>query len=105
MADPFSIITGAITVVEVSFRVVRHLHRLRQDLIGIASELDGLAEELETIRDLCGVVQSTFVARADDASKSDLWRHLGRALENCRGVLTQLDYVVSIIERPSGLLV
>lgn len=103
MADPFSILAGALTLAEISFRLVGHIHRLRQDLDGIDSELESLSEELKSFGELCDVVQSTFTARAGDASP-ELWKHLGRALENCRGVLTKLDEVVSKIERPSTSL-
>jgi signal recognition particle GTPase len=103
MADPFSIVAGAIGVAEISFRLVLHIHQLRQDIDGIDSELESLAEELDSLRELCDAVQSTFAAKTRDASPG-LWKHLGRALENCRGVLTKLDEVVSKIERPSSSL-
>ncbi|KAK4242330.1 hypothetical protein C8A03DRAFT_11430 [Achaetomium macrosporum] len=103
MADPFSIVAGAISVAEVSFRLLRHIHRLRQDLNGVDDELNGLAEQLDSLKELCDMVQSTFTERAGDTSP-DLWKHLGRTLENCRGALTKLENVVLKIEKPSSIL-
>lgn len=111
MADPFSIIAGAVGVADVCVKLGTAIYRLRKDVGGIDDELDSLANDLEDIQQLCATVRDLFrdasqdasekTEEQDDPAKKRLRDHLYRALQNCEGVVMKLHETMLKIQGSS----
>ncbi|KAH7313318.1 tetratricopeptide repeat domain-containing protein [Stachybotrys elegans] len=103
MADPFSVIAGAIGVIDVCIRLSDNIRQLQNDIKVIEGELSKLLQDIDGLQQLCNTVESTFISRFDEASAcspeyeavtTNLWTHLGKALKNCLSVLAKLEAMI-----------
>lgn len=108
MADPFSIVAGAMGVAEICFRIVLSVKGLRRELSSIAQELEHLASDVEELSTVCHLIKDTFNSSSLAASSSTrgartaasteaLWEHLGKNINHCHALARKLKLVVEDI--------
>lgn len=107
MADPFSIVAGAIGVADACIRLTQNIQQLQRDYVSVQDELNTLGGDILSLRNFCVTIETTFREGSESlatihpktgAHQSErlLW-HLKEALDNCGKVISQLNDVVTKI--------
>jgi conjugal transfer/entry exclusion protein len=103
MADPFSIISSAIGIADVLFRLGRYLKDVYEDAAVVDDYILGLLNEAEQLRTIISSIEEVFKAQSntstyktasDTDSVTNLWEQLGKSLNSCLGGVQEMDIVV-----------
>jgi hypothetical protein len=108
--DPFSITVGALTLSEVTVKLVQFLRSIPVAIAEAKHELDTLVAELDSLDAVTHSVQDAYsreIKRAATApSKSnpldERWEFCGRSLRACIGIAKQLTALFEEIYKETG---
>ena len=104
--DPFSIVIGACSLVDISIRVVRYPRGVKESIAGTKDELESLEHEIDSIRSISDSIKCSFedeVKNASGKSVADptkaqaLWENKGNTLRSGERRLRDLDDVIQHI--------
>lgn len=106
MADPFSIATGAASLVDICMRTAKGLRQLHLDAGKIDSQLALLADEVEGLKNLCDTIRSGLedngiVDEEDPKQARDPRVQMKRTLGAAQETVEKLDSIVRKISGPS----
>ena len=111
MADPFSIVAGAISIVDVCQRLVTFLVRVKQGCDTIDDELDGLIADVNSLNAVSKLVRESFerdisggydAPSKDEEATANLWRATANALQDCQTTISELDVWVQKVVGDGG---
>jgi chromosome segregation ATPase len=101
--DPFSIVVGTCSVVDISTRVVRYLRSVKESIAGTKDELESLEHEINSIRSISESIRDSFKdevencagkSLADPTKAEALWKNIGNTLRRCERRLSDLADVI-----------
>jgi DNA-binding transcriptional MerR regulator len=113
MADPFSIIAGSASLLDISWRVISYISRIQEAAARVEDELSALSKEIESLvsvnsslEDVWTSEQKAFLATSvtDTVRIDSLWRNVGTNLRDCRLVLEKLDDLLKAVHGKAGPL-
>lgn len=105
MADPYSIITGTVGLVDVCIKLVKFIHKTRRGIHAIDEELRQLVTDIESLQHAGELIRKAFekdMANAGTGKKTDtdgIWSGVSCALKDSEAALIQLD---SLLEQAKG---
>lgn len=111
MADPFSIVAGTVGLVDVCIRVVKCLKEIHAATKKIQDDIGLLIKEIESLEAISNSIQKTFRKELDPKKSlsgygvditSELWKHTGRSLQDCKSVIGRLEVLVKEIYGKNG---
>ena len=101
--DPFSVVVGAVSLVDVSVRVIKCLHNFKESVAGTKDEIQALELEINSIRSISESIQHSFKHEvngdsgkpATDPSEADtLWKNIGATIWNCQKLVCDLEDIM-----------
>lgn len=114
--DPFSIVIGSATIIDICFRLVRYLKDFQEATAKVEAEISALVHEFEALIVVNESINATFkvelgtvngkqaapeghldVLAVDSDTVHNLWRDIGRNLKDCQSVVQKLEEVVEEI--------
>lgn len=114
MADPFSIVIGTVSTVDVCVRLGKRLNEVRKGVGSIVQDLDHLCERVSSIKTVAEIIKSTFEHEWDSGSDSSntaeevkvqsLWRYAGEYIKRCLSIVSELEQLIRDILDPSNQL-
>ncbi|KFY40867.1 hypothetical protein V495_05209 [Pseudogymnoascus sp. VKM F-4514 (FW-929)] len=111
MADPFSIVAGAIGIIDVCVKVGVYLRDVQnasggveEELTGLAQEIEGLLSVNEAIKEVSRKEESLFsnYKFADQQNLRGLWQHAGQLQYGCKKDLDMFERLLMNIIGPHG---
>ena len=106
MTDPFSIVVGTTSLIDVLWRCGSYLKHVHQSVGKIDEDIAALTHEIDALISVNKSIDDTFKAehsRIPDSSLADsnqvesLWRNVGILLRDCQTTVEQLEVVVQEI--------
>ena len=103
MADPFSIISSTISIVDVCVRLGTFIVQVKQGSDTIDDELDELIGEINSLKIVSNLIIESFersipgdcgASSKDEEATAGLWRATGSALKECQRTLDELESLV-----------
>lgn len=100
MADPFSIVAGALSIADVSTRLIKFLKDVKEGVETIDRELDDILHEIESLKTVNDSIKHVFERELEhDIEESDVakeastnaWREIATVLKNCEKTLLDFD--------------
>jgi MoxR-like ATPase len=106
MADPFSIVAGAISLAHICNRLGSFLRNVSEGSQRIDGDLEALSHEIASLATVNDLIKTSFESdlsgAADPAHRStivNLWQATEATLENCKITVEKLENLVtSIVE-------
>jgi chromosome segregation ATPase len=100
MADPFSIFSGTVGVLDVFFRSGQYLNSLRNAITTLDADLASLRDEIDSIQVTIESLKDFYTAHESFPSQStpDVRRHVEKLWENVRNNLKDIDELVPKME-------
>lgn len=101
--DPFAIVAGACSLVDISIRVVRYLRGVKESIAGTKDELESLEHEINSIKSISESIKASFEDEAKNGSGKSvadptkaqaLWENIGNTLRSCDRRLRDLAEVI-----------
>lgn len=111
MGDVFSIVAGAVGVTDVCFRVIEDLVDVQAAAAHIEEEIAALLHEVKSLITLNQLIQKAFEADISSPSQvpsanighvKNLWKHMGKSLQDCQEILQKLEALIKRIFGKSG---
>lgn len=111
MAEPFSILSGALAVADVCWRIARYLRDVRASAATVQDDIDALIREVEALGTVNESIEKAFNADISTSSNlspprsthlETLWRHTRQSLEDCRTAIGNLEGLVKDIYGKTG---
>ncbi|KAI9713724.1 MAG: hypothetical protein M1812_006562 [Candelaria pacifica] len=111
MADPFSIVAGTVSLLDVCWRVGSYLSKVKAGAGKIEQDLATLSNEVNALITVNKSIQALWDANKDpppgiprsDAERIEgLWQDINLALRGCRGVMDNLSNLVEEIIGKGG---
>jgi hypothetical protein len=110
MADPFSIIAGALGTSDVCISLARYLKEVVRGYKSIEDDIQHLLQRVATIQKVAGTIKAIFEAEWDSQPKSadrdqtrinGLWQYTGEYLSDCLSIVSELNNLLCrILEKP-----
>lgn len=109
--DPFSITVGAVSLVDVCWRIAVYLKDVRKAIASVDKEIQDLIDEVESLGAIFAsaeeCLQNNHAAAAVASplkalNLETLWKRSEQSLDNSRDLTTQLEKVVHEIYGKSG---
>jgi hypothetical protein len=109
--DPFSITVGAVSLVDVCWRLIKFLKDIPTAIATVQKEIEILISEVESLRTVVASVEeclhsnhanSTIASPLKAANLENLWKNCKRSLDTCQDITTQLESLVQEIYGKSG---
>ena len=106
MADPFSIITGTMGLIDVCWRFGTYLKDVQAAAIKVEEEIEALQNEIralitvnESLKDVCAAEfkASKNVSATELSHVGNLWRNTAGNLRDCRATVEKLAVLVKEI--------
>lgn len=94
MADPFSIVAGAVGVVDVAVRLVRYIDKTKKGADSVDGDLQNLLAEIQSLKGTSEVIHHVFEKDMEegnttqDSPTAGTWSAASKALEDCNAALT-----------------
>ncbi len=101
--DPFSVVVGTYSVVDISTRLVRFLRSFKDSVAGTKDELESLEHEINSIQSISESIKDSFedevkncsgVSVADPTKAESLWRNVSNTLRSCERRLGDLAEIL-----------
>jgi hypothetical protein len=114
MADPFSILTGTASLLDISWRLVSFLSQVQAAAGHVEEDITNLSHEIAALISVNEAIEALYAAErgaALNASVSDsgrietLWSNTGAVLKICRDTVEKLERLVKGIIGKDGLKV
>lgn len=111
MADPFSIISGSVAIIDVCFCVFKYLKETKAGAERIEEEITALLREIEALITVNESIKNVFTTElkpcpgplaTDSAHVDSLWRNIGSNLQGCRPLVERIEIVVKEIVGKKG---
>ena len=108
MADPFSIIAGAIGVVDVAVKVVKFIDETKKGADSVDRDLRDLATEIESLKHTGKIIYNAFEKdmkegkTTQDSPTAGTWSAASRALTDCNAALTAMDLALVRVMGENG---
>ena len=111
MADPFSIVSGAVGVIDVCWRVGKFLRdvkaatdRIESDIVGLISEVENARRVVESIRETFDreLSSSSSFETALPAELNRLWQNIRESFDDCQSVVEDLEALARQIYGKAG---
>lgn len=108
MADPFSILTGTIGLVEVAVKVVKFIDETKKGVDSVDGDLRDLATEIKDLELTSNVIHNAFkkdmqdgnITQDDPAAES--WSAVSSTLMDCKIVLARMAAALVRVMGESG---
>ena len=110
MADPLSILTGTIALVESAVKLEKFIDETKKGIDNVDKELLELKKEIEDLESISNLIHNAFkndlkdvnTTQDDPAAKS--WSAVSSTLEDCNNVLASMAAVFVKVMGKSGSL-
>lgn len=111
MGDPFSIIAGTVSIADVCFRIARYLKDVQAAAASVEEEIAALLHEVEALVTINQSIQKAFEVEISGSSKlslakiehvENLWKHTGKSLRDCQGIVEKLEILMKEIYGKTG---
>ncbi len=106
MADPFSIVVGTVSLLDVCLRVGKYIYDIKVGADEVNDEIEALSRQVEAIISVIQSIKSIFeddLARATEtiSKKQDgiqsLWEEVGKNVQSCQATLVKLFALLKLI--------
>ena len=102
MTDPFSIIVGTASLIDVCWRFGSYLHGIQAGAAKIDDEIETLSRDIEALRVINETIRDSYkelpgyLSSEIERSKhvERLWRNVSSNLESCRLIVEELELLV-----------
>ncbi|KAF2197372.1 hypothetical protein GQ43DRAFT_484192 [Delitschia confertaspora ATCC 74209] len=109
MADPFSIVAGAASLVDICIRLTNYLRDVHKAAGTIGDDTDSLIHEVHALNTISSSIHQAFSAHlaanpwnGPSEKEADLWKHVSQTLQDCQGVARRLEAIVKDIYGKTG---
>jgi hypothetical protein len=108
MADPFSIIAGAVGVVDVAVKVVKFIEKTKKGADSVDGDLQDLVTEIESLKHTSQVIQDAFEKDMKDGKTTQdnpaagTWLAASNALADCNAALVGMDGALTKMKGEKG---
>ncbi|KIX02258.1 uncharacterized protein Z518_08197 [Rhinocladiella mackenziei CBS 650.93] len=112
MADPFSIVTGALGTIDACINLARYLNDVVRGFKSIEDDIQHLLHRVTTIQKVAGTIKATFEAEWDSQPRpadkdqttiNGLWQYTGEYLSDCLSIVSELNNLICrLLGRPDG---
>ena len=105
--DPFSIVVGSFSLVDVCFRLVRELKDFAKAVAGIDQEIGELVHHIDTVAIVVGSIKDAFGTNVGSKPEKvekeldpirQLWQNAGRVLHDCQSQMEKLESLIKGIK-------
>ena len=112
MADPFSILTGTVGLLDVCWRTVKYFRDVQVAAGKVEEEIATLSREIEALISVNSAIHDIFSAQlqrpqtppstVDPTYHENLWRNTAGLLRDCRAIIEKLECLVKDIIGKEG---
>jgi hypothetical protein len=111
MADPLSIVAGAVGIAEVCQRVTNYLKDVKAAAATVEDDINSFIHEVEALATVNQSIKKAFavdIARSNALSPlksthlETLWQRTGKSIEDCQAIVSRLEDVVKQIFGKTG---
>src|SRR4051812_44895423 len=109
MADPFSILTGAVGLVEVAVKIVKFIDETKKGVDSVDEDLRDLATEIKDLERTGNLIQNAFKKDMKDGNTTqddpaaESWLAVSSTLMDCKIALARMTAaLVRVVGNESG---
>ena len=110
MADPFSIVAGALGTTDACISLARYLNEVVRGFKSVEDDIQHLLHRVATIQKVAGTIKATFEAEwdsqpnpadKDQTTINGLWQYTGEYLSDCLSIVSELNNLLCwLLGRP-----
>lgn len=103
MAEPFSVATAAISLVDVALRFGKYISELRNKAKAIDQELEDLNFKVTSCEQIGRAIGAAYnEMKTTSHAETAVWEHLGQMLSHTERLISQMDGIVKAICTPAS---
>jgi hypothetical protein len=100
MADPFSIVAGSGSLLDVCWRIISYVRHVQAGAARVEEEVAALSHEIESMISVNQSLRVVFTTEqkaslgtslADSVHVESLWRNVGQNLQGCQAIAEKLE--------------
>lgn len=112
MADPFSLVTNIVSLLDVSVRLYNYLKKVKAGAAAIEQDINALLHEIELLQTITRSIYDTFQAdltlaftpsSKDENVIKNLWQQTAHILRDCQAPVVALEDIVQHVFGKGGL--